>query len=129
MIWESEGGANVDQHELPRQIDELERTRSAWILAEARDDEADEFEDFDEEDFDDDFDDDFEEERDEEYEAENEEYPDDDFGTGADVDEDIGVIEIDGDIEGDFDDAEPGVVEPPEADDEEGAEEDVPEPD
>lgn len=124
MIWESGGGAGLEERPLDRDFDEVEWNRLERLRAQAPDDDADDFEDFDEEDFDDDFDDDFEEEHDEEYEAENEEYPDDDFGTGADVEEDIG--EIEGDIEGDFDEAIPAVD--PEAEEGEIAEdEDVPE--
>lgn len=129
MMWESETGSNVDTHELPHEPGEVERVRLAWITAEARDDEAGDFEDFDEEDFDDDFDDDFEEEQEEEYEAENEEYPDDDFGTKVPVDEDLGEIDIDADIEGDFDEVEP-VVEPGvDGEEEEGGDAGVIEPD
>jgi hypothetical protein len=89
----------------PLDPDELEKKRRMRIWSESREDDVDDFEGFDEEDFDDDFDDDFEEEQDEEYDAENEEYPDTDFGTGADMDDDA-EIEIEGDIEGDFDDGE-----------------------
>ena len=122
MRWESDRSANVSEQEMSPDVAEIERAPVTWIptegiTAEARED-ADEFEDFDEEDFDDEFDDDFEEEQDEEYEAENEEYPDDDFGTGVEVEEDLDEIEIEGDIEGDFDDAAPGAE--PAVDEEEG---------
>jgi hypothetical protein len=91
-------------------------TRFVGARCEAPDDP---FDDFEEDDFDDDFDDDFEEEQDEEYDAENEEYPDNDFGTGIEVDEDLGEIEIDPDIEADFEEVVPG-VEPAEVDEDEG---------
>lgn len=141
-MWQREGGLHLEKRRAPReqgpartdhgepdspelesetmpadQFDALARQRLAWISAEARDDESDDFEDFDEDDFDDDFDDDFEEEQDEEYDAENEEYPDDDFGTGVEGDEDIGEIDIDGEeIDGDFEGAEPA-AEPAEDED------------
>jgi hypothetical protein len=121
MKWEVDGDAMVGDCDSPCVLQEPKRI--AWtvtaIAIEAREDDKDEFEDFDEEDFDDDFDDDFEEEQDEEYDAENEEYPDTDFGTGIEVDEDLGEIEIDPDIEGDFDEGIPA-VEPTEAEEDEG---------
>ena len=55
--------------------------------------------DFDEDDFDDEFDDDFEEEIEDEYEAENDEFPDDPFGTspGFGQDEDVSEEADEGD--------------------------------
>ena len=73
----------------------------AWsrIVAELSDTDDGDFDGFDEEDFDDDFDDDFEEELEDEYDVENDEFPEDEFGTGDESQLGIGEGEFEDDDE------------------------------